>query len=1293
MNTIVYRRRTIGLAVFFITCGAVFSWASLAGAQAVPLAGTGYNENMVVGVGETFSGAPITATVDGGTSKQGSTWYQLGQNSSATSTGLPMGLSLNVADPTFGSTTFHFQGVDTNNSILLAGDGNGPTSATFTLSQSGFYNSLSFIAADGNGSANVGVTLNYAGGGTFNTTVNVGDWFGGSPVAIAANGRISSGGYDAVNSGNPRLYYYDLTALPTANKLQSITFNFGGGGSNHTVIMGVSGFLASPISWASAQNITSASDVLTVGLPAYAYAENSGTTTVNGVAFTGLNGAYHSGEASPNMTTTGFNSNYNGYGGGPSDYNGLMSGGIYYDASSGNGLASVGLNNLTAGHQYLVQYWVNDSRGSSRTETLSSPGGNTTTLSYDVSGFGQYGTGTFTAAGTGATIVVNGSSNDVQMNAVQLRDITNIGYWSRTAGATWDQNTTSNFCTNIYSAPAAFGTFSQATSATQTAYFGDYYYNSGSTVAVSSGSVNVAAGGVSTGFVNFINNAINYTVNSPDANGIAGSTAVNISGGGLVTLIGSHSYTGATTISAGTLQLGIIAGGQDGSLGGTSGVTNNGALVYNLAGTQSAPYAITGYGSLTKNGTGTLVLGDLNNSTSDSNSTFAGNVTVNGGTLIGAAHINTNTNPNATAFGAAVNTRTININAGATLVFAAANMLGHDFNWTTAPTLNINGGVVTNADPTSSGKVNNALNNVVLTGGTLTATTGEHEVVAGYAAWNVNGTITSSGNSVISTAEPVYGTVMLNSIDSLQHTSQINVQNGTLTVSAPLVQDVDDGVVSGFNQTGAGTLLLTSASNAYTGNSTVSGGTLQIGDGVAQIGNVPGNIVNNSKLVWANPTAQAFSGMISGSGSFTKTGAGTLNLTAQQSYTGATVIKGGTVKLTSAANVAGFGIDTSGLNGNPTWSVNNSGNNAVTPVSNNVLTVTGGNQSETRSAWANAPVSINTPFTVSFVYKANSVNGNIADGSVFVLQSSGTSAIGGGGGQLGYQGISQSVGVGFDVFNQNLDFFENGNSPTMSINNPGGINPASGDPIQVTLSYDGSGSIGVSLLDVGNGNTYSTTDPLSGSIASILGSNNGYMGFTGASGGFAAVQTIAGFSSSLTYSSSNILPASTALSIAASSTLDLNGGSQQVASLSGAGRVINSDGALSALVVGDTSTTTFSGNISKSAGGDISLTKVGAGTLVLSGSDNYTGGTTVTGGRLIVTSPAGLASGSNLVVGNPGLFPAAVVPSPVATSAATAVPEPGTLGLLAAAAIAAVVGARRLKGNRRLPSVTAHRAA
>ena len=104
-------------------------------------------------------------------------------------------------------------------------------------------------------------------------------------------------------------------------------------------------------------------------------------------------------------------------------------------------------------------------------------------------------------------------------------------------------------------------------------------------------------------------------------------------------------------------------------------------------------------------------------------------------------------------------------------------------------------------------------------------------------------------------------------------------------------------------------------------------------------------------------------------------------------------------------------------------------------------------------------------------------------------------------------------------------------------------------------------------------------------------------------------------------------------------------------------------------------TLTLRGSISGSGG----LEKIGAGTLVLSGRNGYWGGTTVEDGTLIVTNNEGLADGSSLVVGDPSLFgtvsPAARntgfsrnasgIPAEAGTT--SAVPEPGTLALLAAA--------------------------
>ena len=80
----------------------------------------------------------------------------------------------------------------------------------------------------------------------------------------------------------------------------------------------------------------------------------------------------------------------------------------------------------------------------------------------------------------------------------------------------------------------------------------------------------------------------------------------------MVTLTATNTYSGTTTISGGTLQLGTGAAGQDGSIGGTSGVTDNAMLVYNVAGSQTASYSIGGSGNLSMIGSGTLVLAGSN---------------------------------------------------------------------------------------------------------------------------------------------------------------------------------------------------------------------------------------------------------------------------------------------------------------------------------------------------------------------------------------------------------------------------------------------------------------------------------------------------------------------------------------------------------------------------------------------------------------------------------------------------------------------------------------------------------
>jgi fibronectin-binding autotransporter adhesin len=106
-------------------------------------------------------------------------------------------------------------------------------------------------------------------------------------------------------------------------------------------------------------------------------------------------------------------------------------------------------------------------------------------------------------------------------------------------------------------------------------------------------------------------------------------------------------------------------------------------------------------------------------------------------------------------------------------------------------------------------------------------------------------------------------------------------------------------VISGsgtFTKSGTGLLVLTT-NNTFSGTTTISGGTLQLGDGSSKYGSLAGNIVNNSCLVLANPNDQSYSGSISGSGTLIKTCTSTQTLTSLCTYTGDTIISNGTLKV------------------------------------------------------------------------------------------------------------------------------------------------------------------------------------------------------------------------------------------------------------------------------------------------------------------------------------------------------------------------------------------------------------
>ena len=138
--------------------------------------------------------------------------------------------------------------------------------------------------------------------------------------------------------------------------------------------------------------------------------------------------------------------------------------------------------------------------------------------------------------------------------------------------------------------------------------------SSGTIGTLSGGTINLSSGNQ----LNF--GTGNQLVN--DVIGTVGGVSINAGSGGTVTFGVDNSYTGLTTISSGSLQVG--AGGTTGSLG-AGAIVNNAALAFNRSDTITLGNTISGTGSLSQLGSGSLIL------TADNS--YSGNTTISSGTL------------------------------------------------------------------------------------------------------------------------------------------------------------------------------------------------------------------------------------------------------------------------------------------------------------------------------------------------------------------------------------------------------------------------------------------------------------------------------------------------------------------------------------------------------------------------------------------------------------------------------------------------------------------------------------
>ncbi|MCW2477666.1 autotransporter-associated beta strand repeat-containing protein [Candidatus Symbiopectobacterium sp. NZEC135] len=157
------------------------------------------------------------------------------------------------------------------------------------------------------------------------------------------------------------------------------------------------------------------------------------------------------------------------------------------------------------------------------------------------------------------------------------------------------------------------------------------------------------------------------------------------------------------------------------------------------------------------------------------------------------------------------------------------------------------------------------------------------------------------------------GTLATDAMMSTSRATQLNTLGGTIDIAltSPLTSS---GIISGtgtLTKIGTGLLSLT-GENTYTGNTVLTQGTLQIGDG-SSTGSIISNVTNNATLAFNRNNLLVYDGVISGTGVVNQVGTGSTVLTANSTYTGLTTISSGTLQLGNGGNTGSL---TSNVNNN-----------------------------------------------------------------------------------------------------------------------------------------------------------------------------------------------------------------------------------------------------------------------------------------------------------------------------------------------------------------------------------------